>query len=351
MIQLAHQLIPKKKVVEGQEVLQKVRTTHQLAHPMKKKQRLAASQQPVDLAAIKQLPASGGGGPRCSEDSCEDRRQRQDSATSESTCGASVSTGAASSASSADWSSSGGEPGAGEPGSDGARTPPRSPRDGLRTTLRGGSSFRPRSVTPRGRIAWLRREAAGAERSSSGPGPEGVINFPPVVAPRSGLAVEVRSELPRLGSMLRADALRDQRSRCRTVEEHRVFTPHVGESSAGHAELCIVTATDVTHNLVNEHCGTSSFAIFPYVYVSPKRRGEGIGVAMMAVACRYALDWGVSRVVILVQEENTRARGFYARLGFEETGKVVSAGGKASLLIQLNPDRLEQLPDASASAS
>jgi ribosomal protein S18 acetylase RimI-like enzyme len=70
------------------------------------------------------------------------------------------------------------------------------------------------------------------------------------------------------------------------------------------------------------------------VYVAPEQRGTGLAERMVADVCRWARDEaGVRRLELFVHEDNPRARAFYARLGFTETG--------ATMPYELDPQTLE----------
>jgi RimJ/RimL family protein N-acetyltransferase len=57
------------------------------------------------------------------------------------------------------------------------------------------------------------------------------------------------------------------------------------------------------------------------VYVAPAHRGTGLAARMVDVVRTWARDEaGVSRLHLYVHEDNRRARAFYRRLGFAETG-------------------------------
>ncbi|MFZ4650957.1 MAG: GNAT family N-acetyltransferase [Rubrivivax sp.] len=55
--------------------------------------------------------------------------------------------------------------------------------------------------------------------------------------------------------------------------------------------------------------------------VSPERRGHGVGQALMALAERMAFARGPN-LFLCVSGFNTGAQRFYARLGFEEVGRL-----------------------------
>jgi len=55
--------------------------------------------------------------------------------------------------------------------------------------------------------------------------------------------------------------------------------------------------------------------------VSPERRGQGVGHALMALAERIAFARGPN-LFLCVSGFNTGAQRFYARLGFEEVGRL-----------------------------
>jgi len=70
------------------------------------------------------------------------------------------------------------------------------------------------------------------------------------------------------------------------------------------------------------------------VYVAPAHRGSGLAARMVDEVRRWARDDAGARTLHLyVHEHNHRARAFYRRLGFAETGE--------SLPYELNPEELD----------
>jgi ribosomal protein S18 acetylase RimI-like enzyme len=70
------------------------------------------------------------------------------------------------------------------------------------------------------------------------------------------------------------------------------------------------------------------------VYVAPPYRGSGLVGRMVDEVCRWARDEaGVERVHLYVHEDNDRARAFYRRFGFVETG--------GSMPYELDPTKRE----------
>jgi ribosomal protein S18 acetylase RimI-like enzyme len=70
------------------------------------------------------------------------------------------------------------------------------------------------------------------------------------------------------------------------------------------------------------------------VYVAPAHRGSGLTTRMVDDVCRWAREEaGVHRLHLYVHEDNVRARAFYRRYGFVETG--------ATMPYDLDPAKLE----------
>ena len=57
------------------------------------------------------------------------------------------------------------------------------------------------------------------------------------------------------------------------------------------------------------------------VYVAPRGRGHGILARLLAEAEQWARSVGLTRLRLLVHEDNARARTAYGRLGFAPTGQ------------------------------
>lgn len=87
--------------------------------------------------------------------------------------------------------------------------------------------------------------------------------------------------------------------------------------------------------------GTSSFcrSRFPAypddgeiisLYLLPQAMGQGWGAALLEQAMEELAKQGFSQVFLWVLEENTRARGFYEYMGFQNSGTALDSeiGGK-----------------------
>lgn len=58
------------------------------------------------------------------------------------------------------------------------------------------------------------------------------------------------------------------------------------------------------------------------VYIHPDARRSGAGDALMAAVVAHAQENDVTRLLLWVHSENGRARAFYERIGFRETGSI-----------------------------
>lgn len=56
-------------------------------------------------------------------------------------------------------------------------------------------------------------------------------------------------------------------------------------------------------------------------WVAPEQRGQGVGEALVTAIAGWASSQGIAALQAWVVEDNTRALGFYKKLGFEETGE------------------------------
>ena len=59
------------------------------------------------------------------------------------------------------------------------------------------------------------------------------------------------------------------------------------------------------------------------VFVQPHRRGQGVADQLFRAAFRWVAARGDDRIRLSVHEDNERARSFYRRVGFTETGRTV----------------------------
>jgi ribosomal protein S18 acetylase RimI-like enzyme len=57
------------------------------------------------------------------------------------------------------------------------------------------------------------------------------------------------------------------------------------------------------------------------MWVDPAQRGSGTADALVRAACAGAAEDGAARLTLWVVEANARARAFYARAGFADTGE------------------------------
>ena len=60
-----------------------------------------------------------------------------------------------------------------------------------------------------------------------------------------------------------------------------------------------------------------------YMAVDPERRGEGLARRLVAHAEAWLAALGVRKVNLMIRETNTEALGFYERVGYEVTPRVV----------------------------
>ena len=71
------------------------------------------------------------------------------------------------------------------------------------------------------------------------------------------------------------------------------------------------------------------------MWVAPDARGAGVGRALLDAVAAWAHDRGCGRLVLSVTESNERARRFYVRYGFGDTGerRPLREGSDAQTLI------------------
>lgn len=86
-----------------------------------------------------------------------------------------------------------------------------------------------------------------------------------------------------------------------------------------------------------EEAGSTDWAGFPVerpqghlvgVYVAPGHRGSGLTKALFEAALEWAWGRGAERVRLIVHPDNARARAFYRKAGFEESGVTWPLAGK-----------------------
>ncbi|MGA0602811.1 GNAT family acetyltransferase [Caulobacter sp. KR2-114] len=59
-----------------------------------------------------------------------------------------------------------------------------------------------------------------------------------------------------------------------------------------------------------------------YVATSPQLQNAGIGRSMMVSAEAWLVQRGIWKLQLLVRADNERAKGFYERLGYKDTGSI-----------------------------
>ena len=60
------------------------------------------------------------------------------------------------------------------------------------------------------------------------------------------------------------------------------------------------------------------------MYVAPRARGTGVATALVEEVSHWARSLGAGSLYLHVTETVTRARAFYAKMGFRETGEVAT---------------------------
>jgi len=119
------------------------------------------------------------------------------------------------------------------------------------------------------------------------------------------------------------------------------------------AQFVAITADDEwVGNVIGlrEEAGTADWAGRPVehlqvhvvgVWVHPDHRGVGLLGRLVGEVERWATDHGVSRLRLLVHEDNPRAQAAYRKLGFVPSGVVVplEAGRELEMVLSREPAR------------
>lgn len=77
----------------------------------------------------------------------------------------------------------------------------------------------------------------------------------------------------------------------------------------------------LTRGFSVEHGGP--FALLDELYVAPRARGRGLGMAGLALARAQARRWGIPRLRLEVSQHNPRAKAMYLRAGFADDGRDI----------------------------
>ena len=102
--------------------------------------------------------------------------------------------------------------------------------------------------------------------------------------------------------------------------------------------------------LEEEVCGFGLLTLYPCaaeisdLIVSPSRRGQGIGTALIVHLTQEAQRLGVTTLEIGVAQSNPRARALYQRLGFVETRSVQIDLGEGPEMVLYLAKSLEAPP-------
>lgn len=94
------------------------------------------------------------------------------------------------------------------------------------------------------------------------------------------------------------------------------------------------------------------------LFVAPEFSGRGVGRALVGTVMQGACDAGIALLVLTVTEGNARARGLYARAGFQTIGiepdaiRVAGASfGKEHMFFHITPSLPTSIPTTHAAAS
>lgn|SRR5512139_92036 len=133
----------------------------------------------------------------------------------------------------------------------------------------------------------------------------------------------------RMVRAVRLEMLRDTPlAYCETVEEAEAadeeqwrFRARRGQSGPTNIQLAAETGTGSWAGFLACFVESPGQGHVVSVFVAPAWRGTGLATQMFEAVRRWARDEaGLQRLRLLVHEDNPRARAFYRREGFTETG-------------------------------
>ncbi|WP_164659442.1 GNAT family N-acetyltransferase [Tropicibacter sp. Alg240-R139] len=78
------------------------------------------------------------------------------------------------------------------------------------------------------------------------------------------------------------------------------------------------------------------------LYLQPRHHGQGIGQGLLQRGLQISADLGAGHPWLMVNEENTQARAFYARQGFSEVGHTffrIQNGAYRNEILAYRPDK------------
>lgn len=104
-------------------------------------------------------------------------------------------------------------------------------------------------------------------------------------------------------------------------EAFRLYLSAFAAGTAGEGEQLIVAEKE---SAILGFCGFEGRSGYlSDLWVSPAWQGKGVGLALMEATRRSMRDLGRDFLTLEVLAQNTRARAFYKKQGFVETGRCV----------------------------
>ena len=113
-----------------------------------------------------------------------------------------------------------------------------------------------------------------------------------------------------------------------------VFSAYLGSEPVGHIEVITLQNIDDAFSEINPLYVGCVWAMLLDLYVVRTHRNQGYGTQIVQLACDIAFEQGAEVVCLIVAEENHKAREFYQKVGFVDTGMFVMRERKRFLIIE-----------------
>lgn len=125
-----------------------------------------------------------------------------------------------------------------------------------------------------------------------------------------------------------------QEHRSRELLWYGIFSAYLGSQAIGHIEVVILRNIDDEFPEINPRYVGQVWAMLLDLYVVCEQRRRGYGSQIVKSACDIAFKQGADVISLIVGEENRKARSFYRKIGFVDTGLFVMRQGKRFLIIE-----------------
>ena len=115
---------------------------------------------------------------------------------------------------------------------------------------------------------------------------------------------------------------------------HGVFSAYLDSQALGHVEVVTLRNIDDEFSEINPLYVGQLWGMLLNLYVVGDMQNMGYGSQILRSACDIGFKQGADVMALIVSEENEKARRFYQKNGFIDTGFYVMRQGKRFLIIE-----------------